>query len=173
VVVKNPCEVCRGQGRKVVKKNLVVNVPAGVDTGTQLRLTGEGEGGHRGGPPGDLYVEMHVRPDERFVRRDQNLLAPLEISYLQAILGAEVEVETLRGQQKLHVPRGVQNGELVKLAGQGLPSLRGARAGDLIFEIRVEIPKKISREEEVKLREIATAKGETIAPEKRGLFHRK
>jgi molecular chaperone DnaJ len=173
VVVRDPCDSCRGQGRKMLKRTLVVNVPPGVDTGTQLRLTGEGEGGHRGGPAGDLYVEMQVRPDDRFVRRDQNLLAPLEVSYLQAILGAEVEVETLRGDQKLQVPRGIQNGDLVKLHGQGLPSLRGGRPGDMIFEVRIEIPKKLSRDEEAKLREIAAAKGEAVAPEKKGLFSRK
>jgi molecular chaperone DnaJ len=172
-VISDPCSKCQGQGRVTKKKKLSINVPAGVDTGTQLRLAEEGEPGHLGGPAGDLYVEIEIEANEKFVRREQNLYAPLEVSYLQALLGAEIDVETLSGHQMLHVPSGIQQGEWVKLPGQGLPSLRGGRSGDLIFEIAVRIPKKLSREEEAKLRELAEIKGENVLSPKKGIFGRK
>lgn len=173
-VVQDPCSDCRGQGRKTEKKTLMVNVPAGVDTGTQLRLSQEGEGGYRGGPSGDLYVEIQVRADERFVRRDQDLYAPLEIGYLQALLGADIAVETLQGSGSVHVPAGTQHGEWIKLNGQGLPSLRRGRPGDLVFEVQIRIPKKLTKEEDLKLREIAQLKGENVSSTKKsGIFGRK
>jgi molecular chaperone DnaJ len=173
LVITDPCTTCRGQGRLKMPKKLAVNVPAGVDTGTQLRLATEGEPGRRGGQAGDLYVEVQVQPDKRFVRREQNLYAPLEIGYLQALLGADLKVDTLTGEHVLHVPAGIQQGEWVQMPGQGLPSLRGGRAGDLVFEVQIKFPKKLGRDEEIKLREIAQSKGETVAAPKKGFFGRK
>lgn len=166
-VITNPCKTCRGAGRAAVERKLLVKVPAGVDSGTQLRLTGEGESGIRGGPAGDLFVELRVRPDPRFERDGENLYAPLEIGYLQALLGAEVEIETLRGKKSLHVPKACQYGQQVKVSGQGLPSLRGSRVGDLVYVLKIVMPKKLSKEEEQLLRQIAESKG---GKEKSGFF---
>jgi molecular chaperone DnaJ len=169
-VVKNPCKACRGRGRVTVHRKLLVKVPPGVDNGTQLRLTGEGESGMRGGPAGDLFVELRVRPDRRFEREGENLYAPLEITYLQALLGAEVEVETLRGKKPLHIPRGSQHGQEIKLRNEGVPSLRTGHPGDLIFIVKILMPKKLSKEEEKLLRQIADLKGESTAKEKPGFL---
>lgn len=158
VAIKDPCRKCKGAGRVSTDRKILVNVPAGVDNGTQLRMSGEGEGGVRGGPPGDLYVDLRIKPDKRFERDGANLFAELEIGYLQALLGAEVEVETLRGPRKLEIPKGVQFGEHVKLTGEGLPSLRGSRVGDLVYLLKVTFPKKLSKDEEKLLKQIADSK---------------
>jgi molecular chaperone DnaJ len=169
-IIKNPCKTCKGKGRVGVDRKLLVTVPAGVDNGTQLRMTGEGEAGSKGGPAGDLYVELRVREDERFQREGSNLYAELEISYLQALLGAEIEVETLRGDKKIHIPKGAQYGEQVKMPGEGLPSLRGARIGDLVYLLKIVFPKKLTKEEEKLLRQIAESKGEAGPKGKSGIF---
>ncbi len=170
VEIKNPCKKCRGAGRVGMQRKILVKVPAGVDNGTQLRMTGEGEGGVRGGPPGDLYVDLRVADDPRFERDGSNLIGEIEVSYLQAILGGEIEVETLRGKRTVSIPKSCQYGQQVKLTGEGLPSLRGARVGDLIYLVRVVIPKKLSKEEERLLRQIADSKGEKAAPERGGFL---
>ena len=157
-VVKNPCKGCRGKGRVSVDRKLLVKVPAGVDTGTQLRMTGEGEAGVRGGPAGDLYVELRVKPNPKYEREDNQLYAQLEVTYLQALLGDEVEFETLRGPKKVAVPKGCQYAQQIKLSGEGLPSLRGSRVGDLTLVVKVTLPKKLGKEEEKLLRQIAELK---------------
>jgi molecular chaperone DnaJ len=169
-IVKHPCKSCHGHGRKAVERKLLVTVPAGVDNGTQLRLTGEGEAGAKGAPPGDLYVELRIKPDPRFERDGSNLYGEIEVSYLQAILGGEVEVETLRGKKTVQVPKGCQFGQQIKLAGEGLPSLRGARTGDLIYGAKILIPKKLNKEEEKLLRQLAELKGQATGKEKGGFF---
>lgn len=171
-VIKDPCRDCRGQGRVLRPKSLEINVPAGVDNGTQLRLAGEGELGHLGASPGDLYVEIRIRPHKDFERQEEHLIGRLKISYLQALLGAEIEVETLTGQEKVEVPKGTAPGELIRLAGKGVPSLRGRRRGDLVFQVEVEVPKKLSKQEEKLLRQIAESKGESVAAAKKGIFSR-
>ena len=168
-LIKNPCKACKGRGRTMVHRKLLVKVPAGVDNGTQLRLTSEGESGLRGGPPGDLYVELRVKPDKRFERDGEDLYGQLEISYLQALLGGDVEVETLRGPKKLHIPKSAQFAQQVKLSGQGLPSLRSARIGDLIYVLKIVMPKKLGKEEEKLLKQIAQIKG-SPHQESPGLF---
>ncbi len=167
-IIKSPCKTCKGQGRNLVDRKLLVKVPAGVDSGTQLRLSGEGESGMRGGPAGDLYVELRVKPDRRFERDGDNLYSPLEVGYLQAILGDEIEVETLRGKKKLALPKGSQYGQQVKLEDEGLPSLRGARVGDLIFVVKIVMPKKLGKDEEKLLKQILDAKAS--GKDKSGFF---
>lgn len=169
-IIKNPCKNCKGRGRVAIEKKLLVTVPAGVDNGTQLRMTGEGEPGSRGAPAGDLYVEIRVRPDKRFEREGSHLYAQLEISYLQALLGGEVEVETLKGKKTVQIPKGAQYGDQLKISGEGLPSLRGARVGDLIYLLKIVFPKKLSRDEEKLLRQIAEIKGHSGAKDKSGFF---
>jgi len=169
-IIKDPCTKCRGRGRISHRKKLLVNVPAGVDNGTQLRLTGEGEEGFKGAGPGDLYVEIRVREHDVFQRREDHLIAPLEINYLQALLGGELEFETLRGPETVKIPKGVQQGELIRLSRQGVPSLRGGRVGDLILEIQVQFPKKLDKEEEKLLRQIADLKNQNVSNKKSGIF---
>lgn len=169
-IIKNPCKKCHGKGRTRVHRKIQVKIPAGVDTGTQLRVSGEGEGGHRGGPPGDLYVEIRVKDHDVFERHGLDLLAPLQITYLQALLGAEVEVETLDGDEKVTVPAGTNANERIRLKDRGVPSLRGGGRGSIYFDIQVDVPKKLSKDEEKLLREIAKAKGEEVLPPKKGFF---
>lgn len=157
--VKSPCKTCRGAGRNEVSRKLLVKVPAGVDNGTQLRLSGEGESGIRGGQAGDLYVELRVKPDRRFERNGEDVYAELEVDYLQAILGGDLEVETLRGKKSAQIPKGSQYGQKVKMAGEGLPSLRGSRVGDLIYLLKVTMPKKVGKEEEKLLKQILETRG--------------
>ena len=158
-VIKSPCRKCRGEGRVAVDRKLLVTVPAGVDSGTQLRMTGEGEGGANGAPAGDLYVELRVKAHPRFERDGATLYTEIEVSYLQALLGGDIEVETLRGKKTVHVPKGCQYAQELKIPGEGLPSLRSTRAGDLICVTKVVIPKKLGKDEEKLLKQISQIKG--------------
>lgn len=158
-MIKNPCGDCRGRGRVKKHRRIRVSIPPGVDSGTRLRVAGEGEGGYRGGPAGDLYVEISVEEDSRFQRQGDHLLAPLKVDYLHVLLGAEVEVETVTGKSSVVIPRGLQMGDTVRIPGEGLPSLRGSRRGDLYLNVEVEFPKKIDKEEEKLLRQLAAHRG--------------
>ena len=172
VTIKEPCSDCKGRGRKPVKRKLSIQVPPGIETGTQLRLTGEGEAGLAGGPTGDLYVELLVKDDRRFERDGQTLHAEISVSYLQALLGGEIEVDTVTGQSKLTVQPGSHDGTEVHVHGEGVPALRGGRRGDLIYHLRVEFPKKLTKKEEELLREIAKDKGVEVL-ETSGFFGRR
>ncbi|MCM2282245.1 MAG: molecular chaperone DnaJ [Bdellovibrionaceae bacterium] len=169
-IVRNPCGSCSGLGRAKTHRKIRVSIPAGVDNGTQLRVTGEGEGGYRGGPPGDLYVQIQVAEDERFERHGLDLLGHVKISYLQALLGAELEVETVEGESQLHIPPGTASGERLRIEKTGIPSLRGSGRGSTFYEVEVEIPRKLKKEEEKLLREIAKIRGESVQTGKKGLF---
>lgn len=171
-IIKNPCGKCQGRGRTRVSRKIRVNIPAGVDNGTQLRVTGEGEGGHRGGPAGDLYVEIRVEEHDVFQRHGLDLLGPLKVSYIQALLGAEIEAETIDGKEKVSIPPGTNSGDRLRLEKKGVPSLRGAGRGSLYFEVDVEVPKKLSKDEEKLLRQIAELRKEDVLPPKKGLFGR-
>lgn len=174
-IVKNPCKPCKGTGRARKKRKIQINIPAGVDTGTRLRVTGEGQGGFKGGSDGDLYVEISVKDDERFDRQGDHLIGSIEVDYLQALLGADVEVETVTGEKTIQVPRGTNPGETIKVPGEGIPSLRGQRRGDMLLQVHVIFPEKLSSEEEEKLREIASVRGVEVSKSsgKSGLFGRK
>lgn len=172
--IEKPCKSCRGTGRKATKKQIRVNIPPGVDTGTRLRVTGEGEGGALGGPPGDLYVEIRIRDHQRFERDSENIYATLDVPYIQMILGGEMEVSTLKDKVKIEIPKGFKPGELLKVANQGLPSLRGSRRGDLFFKVQVGLPQKLTPEEEKHLRTIAELQGLAVKPSGSGsIFGRK
>ncbi|PWU19226.1 MAG: molecular chaperone DnaJ [Bdellovibrio sp.] len=159
VIIQSPCSTCRGRGRHKQARKIRLTIPPGVDTGTRLRVAGEGEGGYRGGPAGDLYVEVAVKNDNRFVREGDHLYGELKLDYLQLLLGADVEVETVAGKKGVTVPRGLQVGERIKLGGEGIPSLRGGRRGDLYYSVDVEFPKQLSKEEEQLLQQIAEKRG--------------
>jgi len=169
-IIKNPCGSCRGTAREKVSRRIEANVPAGVSTGTQLRLTSEGDGGYKGGPDGDLYVEIKVRKHKKWQREGQHIYGEYEVSYLQAVLGAELEVEAFGETQKVNVSRGSQGGDVIKVSGFGLPSIRSARRGDLILQLKVVIPKKLSNKEEELLRQIAQDKDESGIKKKKGFF---
>ncbi len=171
-VITHPCPQCRGEGKAQESKSLKVKIPAGIESGQQLRLSGEGEAGERGAPPGDLYVVIHIKPHRIFERSDNDLLCQLPISFTQAALGAEIEVPTLLGKASLTIKKGTQTHALFKIQGEGLPSLRGGRQGDLIVQVIVQVPKKFSRKQETLLREFAELSGEKVSEKSEGFFQR-
>lgn len=154
---RNPCKTCRGEGRVAHERTLKVRIPPGVEDGTQLRLTGEGEGGLRGGPPGDLYVVVHVREHAFFVRHGNDLVCTLPLTFPQVALGATVDVPVLEGTAKLEVPAGAQNGEVLRLKGKGMPSLHGRGRGDACYQIVVEVPAKLTARQRELLEEFDRA----------------
>jgi len=140
-IVKNPCKVCRGAGRVDKERTLSVNIPAGVETGTRIRLSGEGEAGLRGGPPGDLYIFIELKDHPIFQRDGLDLYCRVPISIAKAALGGEVEVPTIDGgRSRLKVPAGAQSGKQLRLRGKGMPALRGQGQGDMLVELVVETP---------------------------------
>lgn len=157
--VKNICQPCKGSGRKPQKRNIQIQVPPGVDNGTRLRVAGEGEGGYRGGPNGDLYVEIRVKEHKIFERDGDDLYAQIKVPYLYFLLGGEFKVKTLDGESELDIPAGAQPGLELNLSKEGLPSLRGSRRGDIVYKLDVEFPKKLDKDEEVMLKEIAKKQG--------------
>jgi molecular chaperone DnaJ len=164
--VDDPCPECEGRGRVYTEKELTVRIPPGITHGQRLRMRGEGEGGLRGGPAGDLYVITHVKPHEVFERQGDELLRVLEVSMVQAALGRTVWVDTLvDGTTELELPAGVQTGELVRLKGLGMPRLRGGGRGDLHVQVRVRTPKKLSRRQRELLEELAAEGDRDAAPE--------
>lgn len=159
VRVVDPCRKCKGRGRVSQSKRIQVTIPAGVDTGTRLRIAGEGEGGYRSGGPGDLFVEIRVKPDERFEREGSHLHSVLDVDYLVMLLGGEVEGPSPVGKTQVKIPKGAQPGEQVRVLHEGLPSLKSDRRGDLIYHLQIQLPKKLSTEEESLLRELAEIRG--------------
>ena len=153
-IVKDPCKVCRGAGRVEKERSLSVNIPAGVETGTRIRLGGEGEAGMRGGPAGDLYIFIEVKEHALFQRESVNLYCRIPISVAKAALGGEVEVPTIDGGRSMvKVPAGSQTGKQMRLRGKGMPALRGAGSGDMLIEIAVETPINLTSRQKEILRE--------------------
>ena len=153
-IVKNPCKVCHGTGRVEKERTLSVNIPAGVETGTRIRLAGEGEAGVRGGPPGDLYIFIEVREHPIFQRDGVHLYCRVPISITTAALGGEVEVPTIDGgKSRVKVPAGSQTGKQMRLRGKGVPALRGGGAGDMVIELAVETPVNLTSRQRELLRE--------------------
>lgn len=171
-VVTTPCPTCRGEGRVTVDKTYQVDVPAGVDTGSTLRLTGRGAAGPRGGRSGDLYVHLRVAPDERFVRHEHDLVTEVPVSIAQAALGTVVDVETLDGPETLVVPPGTQPGREFVLRQRGVPHLRGRGRGDLRVIVRVDVPTKLTDAEVELLTAYADGRGERVGHDKEGLLSR-
>jgi len=158
-IIEKPCQTCRGQGLIRKTSNLQVNIPVGADNGTRLRLRGEGEGGRRGGPSGDLYVVVHVRPDPRFIRNGTHLLTEMDVDFVQAALGDTIKVKTLNGTASMKVPAGSQPGTVFRLKGKGMPSMGGRTCGDLHVKINIKVPKRLSSEQKRILKEFKTAAG--------------
>ena len=153
-IVKSPCPVCHGQGRTEKERTLSVNIPAGVETGTRIRLSGEGEAGMRGGPTGDLYIFIEVAEHGIFQRDGVNLYCRVPVSMTSAALGGEIEVPTIDGgRSRVKVPSGTQSGRQMRLRGKGMPALRGGMRGDMFIEMAVETPVNLTSRQKQLLRE--------------------
>jgi len=150
-------------GRVKVAKTVHLKIPAGVDSGSRLRLRGEGEQGDFGGANGDLYVFIHVEPHEFFTRKDDDVHCQIAISFVQAALGASISVATVTGSEKLKIPRGTQNGTILRLKGKGIPHLKGFGRGDQVVELVVAVPTSLTRKQEELLRKFAELSGELSA----------
>lgn len=159
-IIRDPCKNCRGTGKAKEIKVVELRIPPGVETGSRLRLRGEGEAGEFGGPPGDLYVFINVTPHEYFERRGDDILCKIPITITQAALGTTVEVPTLNGNEKIKIPKGTQYGKIFRLKGKGFPHLRGFGKGDQIVQTLVEVPTDLSKKEEKLLKELAKLRGE-------------
>ncbi len=161
-VPETPCERCEGRGRVVRRRSVAVDVPAGIADGQRIRLSGHGHAGERGGPAGDLYVRVRVRPDERFVRDGDDLVTVFDVSPPQAALGAELQVPALDGDQRVELPAGAQPGEILRVRGQGMPVLRRpGRRGDLRVVVNVVTPRRLNREQRDLMERLAA----TMSPE--------
>ena len=169
--IEKPCRQCRGEGLVERAKKLKLNIPAGVDTGSRLRLSGEGEAGRRGGPAGDLYVVLHVEEHLLFKRDGDDLYCEVPIPMTTAALGATVKVPTLTGAAELTIPAGTQTGTIFRMRGKGIPSLRGGGRGDLHIRIKVEIPTKLDAAQREKLAAFS-AVAESAFPDSRGFQDR-
>jgi len=171
-IVKNPCPTCRGGGRVPKKRTVTIKVPPGVHEGQGIRVAGEGEPGRDGGPNGDLYVYVRIRPHE-FLERDGNdLIAVVPISFTQAALGATIDVPSLDGTRQLKVPPGTQYGSLFRIRGQGLPDVRTGRTGDEIVQVTVETPTNLNDRQEELLREFAQTENRNVSPKSKNFFER-
>jgi molecular chaperone DnaJ len=171
-IIKNPCRACGGAGRVEKDRALSVNIPAGVETGTRIRLAGEGEAGLRGGPSGDLYIFIEVAPHPLFEREGTNLFCRVPVSMASAALGGEIEVPTIDGgRSRVRIPAGSQSGKQMRLRGKGMPGLRGGGHGDMYIELQVETPVNLTARQKELLREFDKL-GEDNNPETSGFFRK-
>jgi molecular chaperone DnaJ len=162
VIVVDPCPKCQGQGRIRRDESLSVSIPPGVDNGSRLKLRGEGEAGYAGGPPGDLYLVIHVREHPLFVRQDNDIIIEVPISFPQAALGTEIEVPTLEGKVKVRIPAGTQSGKVLRLKSKGIADLHGYGRGDQLVKIAVETPRRLSARQRELLEEFARVSGQDV-----------
>ncbi len=160
-VIKNPCNKCGGEGRVRVDKKLQIHIPPGVDTGSRLRVSGEGEGGAQGGHSGDLYVVIHVKQHEIFQRDGNDVICEVPIDFPTAVLGGIIEVPTVAGKAKMKIPDGTQNGAILRMRGKGIPALRGGNRGDQHVRILVEIPKNLNKTQTELLESFSESMGDT------------
>jgi len=171
-VLDTPCSKCQGQGSVRRLRTIKVRVPPGVDDGFRLRLSREGEAGIRGGPPGDLYVYIRVKPDPVFARDGYDVVSEVPVTFVQAALGGEVEVETLDGKERLRIPEGTQTGAVFRLRGKGIPHLNGRGRGDHRVQVRVVTPTRLTEKQKELLREFARLSGERVDAGEKGFFGR-
>lgn len=169
-IIRNPCSKCRGEGYLQVVRKLKVNIPPGVDDGIRLRLTQEGQPGANGGPNGDLYVVLHVKEHPFFEREGADLHCAVPVNVAQAALGAEIEVATLDGPEKLRIPEGTQNGARLKIRGKGVPHMNGGASGDLWVHLDVKIPTRLSREQRKLFEQLRESLPTDFEPSEKGLF---
>ncbi len=168
--ITTPCSTCNGSGRKTISKKVSVKIPAGVDSGSRLRLTNEGEAGSTGAPPGDLYVFIEVNPHKHFQRSETNILCLVEINFVQATLGAKIKILTLEGEEKIAIPKGTQYGDVIRLKGRGIASLRTGMRGDQIIQVEIKTPKKVNRKQEKLLKEFEKLDEQKFTNKLKNLF---
>jgi molecular chaperone DnaJ len=168
--ISTPCHTCQGRGLERRTRKKTVSVPAGVDTGTQIRLAGEGQPGTSGGPNGNLYIVVQVKQHKYFRRREDNILMDLNVNIAQAALGAEVEIPTVDGPTTLHIPSGTQPGKILNLRGKGVPHLRGSGRGDQLVVVNVEVPTRLSAEQRQLFEQLAKSLGSEVKPQERGFL---
>jgi molecular chaperone DnaJ len=171
-IVRNPCTQCHGRGYQQVQRKLKVNIPAGVDDGTRVRLAGEGQPGGNGGPPGDLYVFLKVKEHPFFERQEQDLHCTIPLNLAQAALGCEIEVPTLDQPYKLKIPEGTQNGTQFRLRHKGVPIVNGNGRGDLHVHVEVKVPTHLSRDQRKLLEQLRDTLPVDNAPAEKGLFEK-
>jgi len=161
-VVRNPCKTCHGRGRTEQKRKMTVKIPPGADDGTRIRYSGMGEAGERGGPSGDLYIYIGVAPHDVFERHGADLSCETAVSFTQAAMGATLEIEALDGMATIKIPPGTQTGTTFRIGGRGLPKMRARSRGDLVVNVRVAVPTKLTRRQREILEEFARAGGEEV-----------
>jgi molecular chaperone DnaJ len=171
-VLRNPCSQCRGQGRRQAVRKLKISIPAGVDDGSRLRLSSEGEPGANGGPAGDLYVFLKVRPHAFFERHESDLHCVIPLNIAQAALGAEIEIPTLDQPYKLKIPEGTQNGAQFRIRHKGVPSLNGGGRGDIMVHVEVTIPSRLTRDQRKLMEQLRESLPVDNAPAEKGLFEK-
>ena len=171
--IKDPCQTCHGTGREKQSHTVSVKIPAGVETGQQIRLAGQGEAGFNGGPYGDLFVVINVNPSDKFTRDGSTIYYTLNISFVQAALGDTVEVPTVHGNVEMVIPAGTQTGKTFRLQGKGAPRLRGGSQGDQLVTVKIVTPTKLNDAQKEALLAFAKASGdEKVAPQKKGFFNK-
>ena len=168
--IRHLCPECRGTGQVERRDKISVKIPPGVDTGTRLRLTGEGESGTRGGPPGDLYVYISVKQHNFFKRNNNDIICQVPISFVQAALGADISVPTLTEEKELHIPKGTQPGESFRFKGEGIPSLNGYGRGDQIIRVLVKTPTGLTKKQEALLKEFARLESAKLSTKIKKMF---
>jgi molecular chaperone DnaJ len=171
-VLEKPCKSCHGNGKLQRSSKIKLRIPPGVDAGSRLRSSGNGEAGFRGGPPGDLYVVLHVKAHEIFQRDGDDLLCEVPVSFVQATLGAEIEVPTLDGRAAIKIPTGTQPGTIFRVKGKGVKNLQGYGHGDLRVRVQVEVPTRLTSEQKAKLQEFAESCGEDANPISKSFFEK-
>lgn len=160
-MIQSPCQQCGGAGRIRRTRERTIRIPAGVDAGSRIRLSGEGDAGIRGGQAGDLYVVIFVKPHEVFERRNNDLYCEIPISFARAALGGEITVPTIDGQERINVPEGTQTHTRFRLRDKGMPDLGGRGKGDLYVMVRVEVPNRLSEDQKALLKQLAESFGES------------
>lgn len=172
-VIASPCPKCRGGGHVRREEHLEVQIPPGVEDGTQLRLSGQGEAGENGSPPGDLFVVIRVKEDRMFERREDDVICRVPIHYAQAALGAEIEVPTLTGKATMmKIPPGTQSNQVFRLRSQGFPSIHGYGRGDQLVEVMIEVPKSLTTEQEQLMKQLARIEEKNLGPMRKGFLDR-
>lgn len=169
-IISDPCPTCRGRKRVYRERTLSVNIPAGIETGMRLRLSNEGEHGLNGGPPGDLFVAVTVKPHPVFARKGTDLVCEIQVPFVIATLGGKVEIPTLQGNTIIKIPAGTQPDKSLRLKGLGVPSLKGQQTGDQIIKVKIQIPTKLSAKQRELLTEFAQESGVSLDTEGDGFF---
>jgi len=171
-VIMDPCPSCKGRGKVRKSVKIKINIPAGIDDGQTISLRGEGDPGSKGGPPGDLFVTVHVKAHPIFKRQGNDVILDIPITFVQAAIGAELEIPTLDGKVKYNLPEGTQTGTTFRLKGKGIPYLRGNGRGDQYVRVEVEVPRKLNEKQKELLRQFAEISGEDVYEQRKGFFNK-